>query len=156
MDSRWTFVTLKLTSEKRFLSPRWGSSPLPSEYFQVPTSLISILFNRIINLSWFPHRQHTCRTCTSAHHLGLGSSMVRVSHRSSKGCGFDPRLGLRNSFECLDAPLTGSPYEILGITIAWNKEGVYSIEHYGIYTRPLTVRLIIFEGGKSRVSRYFF
>ena len=31
-----------------------------------------------------------------------------------------------------------------------------SIEHYGIYTRPLTIKLIIFEGGKSRVSRYFF
>ena len=29
---------------------------------------------------------------------------------------------------------------------------VYSIEHYGIYTRPLTVKLVISEGGKSRVS----
>ena len=28
----------------------------------------------------------------------LGSSMVRASQRSSKGCGFDPRLGHRNHF----------------------------------------------------------
>ena len=28
----------------------------------------------------------------------LGSSMVWTSHQSSEGCGFDPRLGLRNSF----------------------------------------------------------
>ena len=33
-----------------------------------------------------------------AHHLSLGSSMVRASDRSSEGCGFDPRLGLRNHF----------------------------------------------------------
>ena len=32
---------------------------------------------------------------------------------------------------------------------------IYNIEHYGIYTRPLTVQSIIFEGEKSRVSRYF-
>ena len=36
-------------------------------------------------------------------------------------------------------------------TVGW----VHSIEHYGIYTRPLTVKLIIFEGGKSRVLSYF-
>ena len=36
--------------------------------------------------------------CTLAHHLSLGSSMVRTSHRSSESCGFDPRLGLRNRF----------------------------------------------------------
>ena len=29
------------------------------------------------------------------------------------------------------------------------------IEHYGIYTRPLTVKLIICEGGKSRASGCF-
>ena len=29
-------------------------------------------------------------------HLSPGSSMVRASHRRSEGCGFDPRLGLRN------------------------------------------------------------
>ena len=33
-----------------------------------------------------------------AHHLSLGSSMVRMSRRSSEICGFDPRLGLRNNF----------------------------------------------------------
>ena len=33
-----------------------------------------------------------------AHHLSLGSSMVRASHRSSEGCGFDPHLGLGNHF----------------------------------------------------------
>ena len=38
------------------------------------------------------------RVCTLAHHLSLGSSMVRASYRSSEGCGFDPRLGLRNHY----------------------------------------------------------
>ena len=39
------------------------------------------------------------RTCTLVHHLSLGSSMVKASHRSSlEGWGFDPRLGLRNRF----------------------------------------------------------
>ena len=32
-----------------------------------------------------------------AHRLSLGSSMVRASHRSSEGCGFDP-LGLKIRF----------------------------------------------------------
>ena len=31
-------------------------------------------------------------------HLSPGSSMVRASHRRSKGCGFDSYLGLRNMF----------------------------------------------------------
>ena len=35
---------------------------------------------------------------TLAHHLSLGSSMVRPSNWSSEGCGFDPCLGLRNHF----------------------------------------------------------
>ena len=68
-----------LSSEKRFLSPRRGSNPKPSD-----------------------DRGHAqtieLPTCTSAHHLSLGSSMVRPSHRSSEGCGLDPRLGLRNRF----------------------------------------------------------
>ena len=33
-----------------------------------------------------------------AHHLSVGSSMVRASHRLSERCGFDRRLGLRNEF----------------------------------------------------------
>ena len=49
-------------------------------------------------ISWQSHRQHKCRTNTSARHLSLGISMFRVSHRSSSGCGFDPRLGLRDFF----------------------------------------------------------
>ena len=32
---------------------------------------------------WLPLRLHICRTCTLAHHLSLGSSMVRASYRSS-------------------------------------------------------------------------
>ena len=40
----------------------------------------------------------TYRSLLSAISLSLGSSMVRVSHRKSEGCGFDSRLGLRNIF----------------------------------------------------------
>ena len=46
---------------------------------------------------WAPE-PHICRTCTLARHLNLGSSMVRAPYRSSEGCGFDPRLGLRSRF----------------------------------------------------------
>ena len=53
------------------------------------TDLDSVISNETL---WRP------RTCTLAHHLSLGSSMVRASYRSSEGCGFDPRLGLRNNF----------------------------------------------------------
>ena len=45
-----------------------------------------------------PLRLHICQTCTLACHLSLGNSMIRASHRSSEGCGFDPHLGLRNLF----------------------------------------------------------
>ena len=30
----------------------------------------------VINTSWLPVRSHICQTCTSAHHLNLGSSKV--------------------------------------------------------------------------------
>ena len=45
-----------------------------------------------------PLMSHISRTCTLAYHLSLGSSMIRASHRSSEGCGFDPRIELRNRF----------------------------------------------------------
>ena len=44
------------------------------------------------------HSGRACQTCTLAHHLNLGSLMVRASYWSSEGCGFDPRLGLRSCF----------------------------------------------------------
>ena len=43
-------------------------------------------------------RTYIYRICNLARHLSLGSSMVRASNRSSEGCGFDPRLGLRYHF----------------------------------------------------------
>ena len=54
--------------------------------------------NVIISISWLPLRQHICQTCNIARHLSLGHSMVTASHRSSEGCRFDSRLGLRNRF----------------------------------------------------------
>ena len=55
----------------------WSSSPVLRKQF------------------WAPNGD---QTFTLAHHLSLGSLMVRASHRSSEGCGFDPCLGLRNRF----------------------------------------------------------
>ena len=52
----------------------------------------------IIKIQSLPLRSHICRTRFSAHHLSRGSSMVSGSYQSSEGCGFDPRLGLRNRF----------------------------------------------------------
>ena len=39
-----------------------------------------------------------CISWRSLCHLSPGSSMVRASHWTSEGCGFDSRLGLRNIF----------------------------------------------------------
>ena len=55
------------------------------------------IINIIINILWVPLRSHISRTSTLAHHLSLGSSMVRASYLSS-GCELDLRLGLRNRF----------------------------------------------------------
>ena len=54
--------------------------------------------NTIITILRLLLLQDICRTCTLALHLRLESSIVRASHRSSEGCGFDPRLGLGNCF----------------------------------------------------------
>ena len=43
-------------------------------------------------------RQRICRTCTWDRSVCLGSLVVRASHRSSEGCGFDSSLGRRNRF----------------------------------------------------------
>ena len=47
IDVCLTLVKLKLTSEKQFVSRKWGS------IFQT-----SVVFSRIINLSWLPHKQY--------------------------------------------------------------------------------------------------
>ena len=60
--------------------------------------MLIILLKETDNISWQLHRQHICRTCTTVRHLSFGSSMVRAFHLSSQGCGFGPRLGLRNCF----------------------------------------------------------
>ena len=56
------------------------------------------LIDNIISIQWLLLRSHVCRTCTLVHYLSLGCSMVWASHKSSEGCGFDPRLGLTNRF----------------------------------------------------------
>ena len=63
--------------------------------FKKHLNAFRIYFMRLL---WLTLRQHMSRTCTFARHLSLGSSMVRESQWSSEGCGFDPRLGLRNRF----------------------------------------------------------
>ena len=60
---------------------------------------MSLIYHHlIIYKQWLPLRLHICRTGTLGHHLNFGSSIFRASHRSSDGCEFDPRLGLRNRF----------------------------------------------------------
>ena len=62
------------------------------------TKTITITIDATVTITWddrwtiaklHPLRSHMCRTCTLAHHLSLGSSMVEASHRLSEGCGFD-------------------------------------------------------------------
>ena len=135
-------VRQALSSEKRFLSPRRGSNPQPSDFWilvvqwlqcltghQKVATLIPIwgseivflrleltnvhlsfkippsshiskihIINIIMNVKCLPLRSHICRNCTLAPYLSLGSSMVTASCWSSKGCGFDRCLGLRNRF----------------------------------------------------------
>ena len=105
---RFEIVTaLKLYTRLKFIletALKWRCKALRTWgnmwYVQAATFVTCIASNIIINISCLPHWQHICRTCTLAHHLSLGGSMVRVSHQSSEGCRFDPRLGLKNrSFE---------------------------------------------------------
>ena len=44
-----------------------------------------------------PQTTDICRTCSLAHYLSLGSSMVGVFHRSEE-CGLDPPSGAQKSF----------------------------------------------------------
>ena len=53
------------------------------------------------------------RTCTLADHLSLGSSMVRASYRSSEGCEFDPRLGLRIIFWVSSLKVVHLPWRLI-------------------------------------------
>ena len=63
------------------------------------SSHISYIYRiNIMNMTCLLLTQHICRTCNWARHLSVGSLMVRTSHRSSEGCGLDPRLLLRNRF----------------------------------------------------------
>ena len=71
-------------------------------YIQAPTFLISIFFNRIINISLLAHRQHICgirtlRISPSESWYLNGESVSPVSG-SSEVCGFDSRLVVRNRF----------------------------------------------------------
>ena len=113
-------VCQALTAEKRFLSPRRGPNLQPSDdqwdaltielprlqwWAQVqckisPRSYVYCIYwlDIILNILWLLVGQHKYGTCILAHHLRVGSSMVRTSHRSSEGCEFDPRLALRNCF----------------------------------------------------------
>ena len=68
----------------------WKCRSLEIPWMRDERSLSSVLrttisFKTFINIQWLPLRSHLCRTCTWAHHLSLGSSMVRTSHRSSEG-----------------------------------------------------------------------
>ena len=88
MDYRWMLVKLRHQKNDFWeLDGQMNISKFPN-----------VSSNSIINISWLPHGLHICRLCTLARHLNLGSSMVRASYRSSDGCGFNPRLGLRNRF----------------------------------------------------------
>ena len=77
MSDRWAFV--KLCSQKMIYEPQTGIEPATF---------------------WWPVRgfSHWATKSALAHHLSLGSSMVRASHRSSERCRFDSCLGLRNHF----------------------------------------------------------
>ena len=65
-------------------------------------SIISITVSRLPHwrfyFCFFFHWRQLCRAKTSAFHLSLGSSMVRESCRSSKGCILDPHLEIRIRF----------------------------------------------------------
>ena len=60
-----------------------------------------------------------------AHHLTLGSSMVRASHLSSEDCGFDPHLGLRNQFPSIELDDLSSllmllhVFDCVGVASVW-------------------------------------
>ena len=98
LNDRCAFV--KLYPQKMIFDPQNGVEPVtfwwPERHCHHSATETQYMSHHNINISWLPLRSPIYRTCTLAHHLSLGSSMVRASQRSSEGRGFDPHLGLRN------------------------------------------------------------
>ena len=67
-------------------------------YIQVYSLIRYTDISRLLFSSMFVALTNRYISCPSLCHLSPGSSMVRASHWRSDGCGFDPRLGLRNIF----------------------------------------------------------
>ena len=103
-------------------------------HIQAHVFLISIFFNRIINILWLPHRQHICRTRTlrssPSESWYLNGESVSPVSGSSEGCGFDPRLVVRNRLsEIIRAWLTF--YEHLKIQMI-KSDPLQSLEEFYI------------------------
>ena len=95
-----TYVKHKLSSEKRFVSPRKGPNPQPSDdwWDALTTELPKLRWRAMVRV------QHMWCLCSSYDMLIIplkdNNNYVNSSNEvnNSEGCGFDPRLGLRNHF----------------------------------------------------------
>ena len=85
-------IALTLSQRRKTSSILLGLTPDDFTGLRASSRLEKV--NNIVNISWLPLRSHERRNCALVCH----SSMVRASYRSLEGCGFDPRLGLRNRF----------------------------------------------------------
>ena len=85
------------------------------------------------------------RTCTLAHHLSLGSSMLRASYRSSEGCRFDSCLGLRNRF-----------FEEQSLTNVHLIQSISKLPQFKLYISSNTLFTYSgFRSGRTRISWIF-
>ena len=85
------------------------------------------------------------QTCTLAHHLSLRSLMVRASYRSSEGCRFDCRQGLRNRF-----------FEEQSLTNVHLIQSISKLPQFKLYISSNTLFTYSgFRSGRTRISRIF-
>ena len=86
------YIALTLSRRRKTSSILLGLTP--GDFTGLRASCHLERVNNIFNIWWLPLRSHERRNRALVCH----SSMVRASYRSSEGCGFYPRLGLRYRF----------------------------------------------------------
>ena len=146
-NDRWTFV--KLYPQNTISEPQMEIESATfwwpvrrSNPWATKTQVAALRCNNIINKYCFPLRSYISRTCTLPYHLYLGSSVARASHRTSEGCVFNLRLGLRNRFS---------------EERAWRKKIYHSKSSNLPCTKTVSYEAIWYWGGKINcLLRYIY
>ena len=154
MGVLWTFIELKLTSEKTISDPQKTTEPATlwwlvrrsNEHPWICPSSHILNVSRIQQnyLHIYLHRQHVCRTCILAHHLSLSSPMITGSHFSSEDYRFEPRPGLEIIF--------------LMLIWTWRTSNEHARKRYVLFIEfsRFNIPLVIMDTEGKRESGRFF